>query len=681
MYFTTCHLLSEDLSAIERVEWDQRFTECSHQSDVDELRSQVSVGTLKFVLYLYLQQLHKVSLKASLVAGDEWPSLKNSQELEGSGRSTPRGNKTLDDHSHMLFVQHNIQEILELLVEPENYSQTHPTESALTTEAVEAIGFLVAGSIDKCRSLIPLLDIATLQTVQHKSGFSKITKTFNLRKLSIWLRDCLVQNPFGISSCIANGRRLSWPMAGEDKEAMAESTTKRGKIATNAHVVPKEHMKGNKIIIMSQVSKQTIARSSGTLEGSSVKIHRSHYSFLYLLSPLRSVTIEKCRNSTIVLGPVEVALYISHCENLTVISAARNVMICGSTSCTLHLLTPNRPVLLGGNEALTLAPYHTFYGTLEEQMAKSGIGVSRNLWDQPLCIGPDHKDTAPVWETLPTQDFFTFNVPFEIVGKTRSIPMPLPPKYQKAISQRQKQIDSWQKTVKESGLAKEQRREFQKLVESRFHVWLSETGHKLSRLWFTLPPSKSINVGDTEEIHGTGTDEDGDMMLRRKTSKCKETGDRSVLTIDTGEDVLKLADHNLDQNWNCLDPIKEKNFKVCQLDWVTESPTSVVYDDKLTIGFFKTVYKLLMNFPAKSLYISLEKRYIFTLEDKDVVAPAFDYFCECLEALMETTSNNGVEFHYKEIPVDFPQYFTYNRTKELVGFLTVFDSSNHILTY
>ncbi|XP_052689361.1 methyltransferase-like protein 22 isoform X2 [Crassostrea angulata] len=277
--------------------------------------------------------------------------------------------------------------------------------------------------------------------------------------------------------------------------------------------------------------------------------------------------------------------------------------------------------------------------------------------------------------------------------------------------------------------------------------------YTVSRLWFTLPPSKSINVDETEEINGTGADEDGDLMLRRKTSKCKETGDRSVLTIahwmetelkdvgkqlwhgsllladylihvqeelrnetvvelgagtglasivasffaknvvctDTGEDVLKLADHNLDQNWNCLDPIKEKNFKVCQLDWVTESPTSgtdkytikeeevslintarifiagdVVYDDKLTIGFFNTVYKLLMNFPAKSLFISLEKRYIFTLEDKDVVAPAFDYFCECLEALMETTSNNGVEFHYKEIPVDFPQYFTYNRTKELI---------------
>lgn len=42
----------------------------------DQLKSRVKVNTLKFVLYLYVQQIHKVSLKASLVAGDEYP-LKN----------------------------------------------------------------------------------------------------------------------------------------------------------------------------------------------------------------------------------------------------------------------------------------------------------------------------------------------------------------------------------------------------------------------------------------------------------------------------------------------------------------------------------------------------------------------------------------------------------------------------
>ena len=52
----------------------------------------------------------------------------------------------------------------------------------------------------------------------------------------------------------------------------------------------------------------------------------------------------------------------------------------------------------------------------------------------------------------------------------QSIPGGLPSRYQRAVTQRQKQIDSWQSTVKEARLSREQRREFQSLVESRFHV-------------------------------------------------------------------------------------------------------------------------------------------------------------------------------------------------------------------
>jgi TBCC domain-containing protein 1 len=52
----------------------------------------------------------------------------------------------------------------------------------------------------------------------------------------------------------------------------------------------------------------------------------------------------------------------------------------------------------------------------------------------------------------------------------QSIPGGLPSRYSRAVSQRQKQIDSWQRTVKEAGLSRDQRKEFQLLVESRFHV-------------------------------------------------------------------------------------------------------------------------------------------------------------------------------------------------------------------
>ena len=55
----------------------------------------------------------------------------------------------------------------------------------------------------------------------------------------------------------------------------------------------------------------------------------------------------------------------------------------------------------------------------------------------------------------------------------QEIPGGLPSKYQKAVGQRQKQVDVWQKTVKEAGMSRDQRKEFQALVESRFHVSLT----------------------------------------------------------------------------------------------------------------------------------------------------------------------------------------------------------------
>ena len=45
----------------------------------------------------------------------------------------------------------------------------------------------------------------------------QISHSFSFRSLQSWLRSHISQNPFGISSCIATGRRLSWPLAGNSK--------------------------------------------------------------------------------------------------------------------------------------------------------------------------------------------------------------------------------------------------------------------------------------------------------------------------------------------------------------------------------------------------------------------------------------------------------------------------------
>ena len=60
----------------------------------------------------------------------------------------------------------------------------------------------------------------------------------------------------------------------------------------------------------------------------------------------------------------------------------------GCSDCTFNLCTPTRPVILPGNEKLVLAPYHTFYPSLEEHLQGPwGIPIEPNLWNDPLVLG------------------------------------------------------------------------------------------------------------------------------------------------------------------------------------------------------------------------------------------------------------------------------------------------------
>ena len=46
-----------------------------HFEFAEFLKNQASVDTLEFLIYLFLQQVHKISLRSSLVTGEEYPSI------------------------------------------------------------------------------------------------------------------------------------------------------------------------------------------------------------------------------------------------------------------------------------------------------------------------------------------------------------------------------------------------------------------------------------------------------------------------------------------------------------------------------------------------------------------------------------------------------------------------------
>lgn len=178
----------------------------------------------------------------------------------------------------------------------------------------------------------------------------------------------------------------------------------------------------------------------------------------------RSVSVDKCRDSTVVLGPVETSVHIHSCQNVRVVCVAGRVAVGASSCCTIHALTPTRPLLLPGNTDITLGPFHTFYPSMEDHMASVGLAVVPSAWDQPLLLGTEGLISSSLnaspnpdsvcYRLLPPAEFHTLVVPFQMEGDTCEVPGGLPPQYQAALDDKEKRIQKWQKTVMEARLNK-----------------------------------------------------------------------------------------------------------------------------------------------------------------------------------------------------------------------------------
>jgi hypothetical protein len=65
-----------------------------------------------------------------------------------------------------------------------------------------------------------------------------------------------------------------------------------------------------------------------------------------------------------------------------------------------------------------------------------------------------------------------------------------------------------------------------------------------------------------------------------------------------------------------------------------------------------------------NLFIINLFRYVFTVADLDSVAPCYEYFLQCLQKAQAKLLDS--QWEVEQLPIDFPQYFNYERVKELV---------------
>ncbi|KAM3916549.1 methyltransferase-like protein 22 isoform 2-T2 [Leptodactylus fuscus] len=156
---------------------------------------------------------------------------------------------------------------------------------------------------------------------------------------------------------------------------------------------------------------------------------------------------------------------------------------------------------------------------------------------------------------------------------------------------------------------------------------------------------------------------------------------------NVGEDLLDMCERNVSLNKG-LSKTAGSQVKVKELDWLKnqlctdpEAPYSwteddiadlydqttvilaadVFYDDDLTDALFKTLYQITHALTRLcTIYLSIERRFNFTLRYMDITCDAYNHFRNCLNNF-EKISKGKLKWNATEIKPVFPQYFSYER--------------------
>lgn len=487
-YFNLFYTLSEK----DRSHWLQlsENQQASFETgNSNSFKDKMRVPTLQFVVFLYIQQANKVTLRKSML-GEDWPGANSRLNFKATANdSIP---KLSNDSKYMEFIISHLSQLLEIVSENPGDDEK---PIFITMEVVRALSGFIVGRLDDLSSVQKLHEIAKKEPCRFKSGFDKTSRTFVKSQFVSWLTDCLVHNPCDMQTCLTLGTKLKWVLPGPPT-SKSTSSSRKAKICYNPNLGISSH----KTVVLFQVIDQTVAQQSNVLWKSHVMIHKCHKSFIYLLSPLKFVSIERCQECTIVLGPISTSLKVIDCRDVTIITPCRSVIVCSSTNIILHVNTPNQPIIIldgtGEQEvgkSVTLAPYNTFYSNLGSHLVEIGLSLSSetNQWSNPAVISSNSRSSRSkrtIKEdddngdaVMPPEDFYTFAIPFKSACnkyETSEIPWKLPAEYEQAVKNKQAALDKWKKTFREVNLTKEQQTQFKEMIESRFDEWVADTGNK-----------------------------------------------------------------------------------------------------------------------------------------------------------------------------------------------------------
>ncbi|XP_071737524.1 uncharacterized protein [Rutidosis leptorrhynchoides] len=454
--------------------------------DVDS----VGVNVYDLIIFLYIQSYKRLLPKGhrdSAAVADVWPStsafdgfLSALTPLQLARSNVRRAMPSQsDEEAHQLsYIQKHLGNIISLLSDSVENTAEGEDSLVLTMEKFEHLSFLMYFG-DKGSEKIPLSHNAPFFANSDPDMPAAPVPASQVRD---WIEQNISSALEHISEKVAI-KESGTPNASDSDATMADAYSNTPKASTSVN--SSSNIEG--------ISKQSYVKQSSELNSSFVKVINCHESVIYLLAPMKYVTIYGCSDATIVLGPVGKAVRIEHCERVHVISAAKRICIANCRECVFFLGVNQQPLIVGDNHKLQVAPYNTFYPQLEEHMKEVGVEASPNRWDEPIALGlvdPHDSISHPAGVSdcqtesathLEPDQFTNFLIPNwfegEGSGSTKDNPFPLPDVYMSSQKKNDKNLVEVKQILKETQLEDNRKRELSAALHVYFKDWLYASGN------------------------------------------------------------------------------------------------------------------------------------------------------------------------------------------------------------
>ncbi|XP_052483288.1 uncharacterized protein LOC105782471 isoform X2 [Gossypium raimondii] len=440
-------LILDTLSSVLHSESDPLVT--ARPEDVDSIGADLR----DLVLFLYIQSYKRLlprSHKDSAAVADVWPStsafdgyLSALSPLQLVRSNTRRFMPSqADEEAHQLsYLQKHLANILSLLSE---HVEGEGKESmVLTIEGFEHLGFLIHFG-DKGSEGVPLSQAAPFFA---NSDPDMPAVPVLASQVHDWLLEIIAASLEHVSE--KNSAKESGSPSSSDQDiAMSDASPSSAKASQSAR----------SSFFIEGVSKSSYVKQASDLKNSSVK-----------------------------------AVRVEHCERVHVILASKRVCIVNCRECIFFLGVNQRPLIVGDNHKLQVAPYNTFYSQLEEHMTEVGIDATINRWHEPLALGvidPHDSLSHPAGVAdaqtesaacLDPDQFTNFLIPNWFEGEptksTRNNPFPLPDPYFTSQQRNQKNLGEIQQILREAPLEENRKRELSCALHVYFKDWLYASGN------------------------------------------------------------------------------------------------------------------------------------------------------------------------------------------------------------